>query len=327
MRSAAVRAAVGSVVLGGVLAGALGATGCSGGDSDGGGNEAAERPRPTPAPASRAAVLVDRLGCRSGEFRSDTAGEWFGVDVRDCEEGAVVARVYGSLTAEEREEAVRSLTVGDLPEGSVGGDCPEEVVAPLDLFLVTGPGWVTVAVGDDGASAAADALGGELRAEPLPVDGPAPDPFMCLPGVDLIGGSRAEPDTTGLRPGAAFAARLGCVSGAFTTAGNGDWTEADVVTCISGFTARVYASLTTPQRDAAVRLLAMQAVEGPGPSGGCVQFGYSDRGIHVVAGDTWVAAVLGEGPARDVAERFDGEVQPGVIDTPPASGYVGACLP
>ena len=40
-----------------------------------------------------------------------------------------------------------------------------------------------------------------------------------------------------------------------------------------------------------------------------------------------VGAVLGEGPARDMAERFDGEVQPGVIDTPPVSGYVGACLP
>jgi hypothetical protein len=53
-------------------------------------------------------------------------------------------------------------------------------VGTVDLFLVTGPEWVAVVVGDDGATRVAAALDGERRAEPL-VPGAAPQPFMCLP--------------------------------------------------------------------------------------------------------------------------------------------------
>jgi hypothetical protein len=90
-RSAAVALAAGCAVLG--------VAACSGGEEG-------------PGPGSRAAVLVDRLGCESGRFASGLGDEWFALDMRDCTEGPVVARVYGSLTADDHAEAVRSLIAG-----------------------------------------------------------------------------------------------------------------------------------------------------------------------------------------------------------------------
>jgi hypothetical protein len=143
------------------------------------------------------------------------------------------------------------------------------------------------------------------------------------------GGDRGDrSSTTEVSQAAELARRLGCgdVTGSTGLAG-GAWLEADVRQCVVGDAAlvRIFASLTSPQRAAAVRLLSM---EGDPDSDGasCPAVGTTPGGIFVVAGDTWVAAVRGRDGAMLVAERLDGQVQPGQINTP-ISYPIFDCLP
>jgi hypothetical protein len=166
-------------------------------------------------------------------------------------------------------------------------------------------------------------------------------PGLALAGAVLIGacsdggsgGSGEDPGDDAPvavepSPSAVLAERMGCRSGFFTHAPDRGWQEADVHDCSDNVTARIYASLTVPQRDAAVRLLAMEAAEqGDGPDDGCVDFGPYHPELYVIAGDTWVAVVSGREADRDAAVRLDGELQPGSLDVPANSGVGTGCLP
>jgi hypothetical protein len=171
----AMRNLPGAVVAVAVAALVAGGAGCSSGDDDDGDEPAA-------APSS-AAVLADRLGCESGRFELDLSEEWYGVDVRECQAGAVWARIYASLDAEDHDRAVEWLTDG---EGAVGGMrdwCVENEQGDRVLYLVTGTGWVAVVVGEDRAKTAADRLGGTAADEPLPNEVEFDVPFRCLPNA------------------------------------------------------------------------------------------------------------------------------------------------
>jgi hypothetical protein len=158
---------------------------------------------------------------------------------------------------------------------------------------------------------------------------------MALAAGALLAGCRGDDGddragdrdgSAGPSAGAALVERLGCESGSFTTASGGGWQEADVHECHRGVLARVYGSLTPEQRDAAVRLLAMETGD-DGPAEGCAGLGYVED-LYVVAGGTWVAVVQGEDEAATAAERLDGDVQPGSITTPSVTGGFGEpCLP
>ena len=105
------------------------------------------------------------------------------------------------------------------------------------------------------------------------------------------------------------------------------WQEVDVHDCTEPVTARIYGSLTGPQRDAAVRLLAIEAAEDDDPYTACNSLGYTGEGLHVVAGDGWVAVVRGEEEARRAARVLDGDLQPGAIESPFVTGVGDNCLP
>lgn len=159
-------AAVAALVVGGV--------GCSSADDD---DEA-----PAAAPSS-AAVLAERLGCESGRFELDLSDEWYGLDVRECQAGAVAARIYGSLDAEHHDRAVRWLTDGEGAADEMHDWCAENEQGDRVLYLVTGAGWVAVVLGEDRARTAADRLGGTAADEPLPDEAEPDEPFRCLPNA------------------------------------------------------------------------------------------------------------------------------------------------
>ena len=173
--------------------------------------------------------------------------------------------------------------------------------------------------------------GGRPPGPASPVPGLRRTLGLVIAGAALLGACSGDDGPGGgprPTPGAALAERLGCRSGSFRTASGGGWQEVDVHDCRGEVTARIYGSLTTPQRDAAVRLLAAEAeAEDRGPSTGCSSFGPSQEDLYVVAGDAWVAVVLGEQEARSAARRLDGELRPGSIDTPPWTGAGNDCLP
>ena len=151
---------------------AIGAGGCSGDDGP-------------PGPGSRSAVLVERLGCDAGIFGADAGEDWFAVDMRDCREGPVHARVYGSLSSEDHDAAVRALTEGADPGSGMRDWCAENTGGE-DLYLVTGDAWVAVVVGEADAATAADRLDGERRGDPLPQGAATGEaPLLCLPAGDL----------------------------------------------------------------------------------------------------------------------------------------------
>jgi hypothetical protein len=92
--------------------------------------------------------------------------------------------------------------------------------------------------------------------------------------------------------------------------------------------ARIYASLTVPERDAAVRLLSMEASgQDSGPEDSCNDLGPAGEPLYVLTGDTWVAVVSGQHEARDAASLLDGELQPGSLDVPSDSAVGAPCLP
>jgi hypothetical protein len=291
-----------------------------------------------PGPGDRAAVLVERLGCTDGEFASAPGAGWHEADVWDCLDDEVSGRVYGSLGPDEHDEAIRTLTAGGGVDDHVAQRCAEEQAGD-ELFLVDGDAWAAVVVGEAGAAAAAERLGGELQAEPLPARAYEDFlPFHCIPGEREPGGGGSgagigeragdESAAAELSPSAAMAERLGCRSGYFTTADGGGWQRVDVYDCRDPLSAHIYGSLTTPQRDAAVRLLAIEAErEYDQPYDGCSDLGVSPAGGYVVAGDTWFAVVLGQEDATLVARLLDGQLQPGEIDTTGVTGLTNSCLP
>jgi hypothetical protein len=126
-------------------------------------------------------VLADRLGCTSGRFERDLGDEWYGVDVRECQAGAVLARIYGSLDAEDHDRAVEWLTDGRGAAGGMREWCAEDAGGDRVLYLVEGTGWVAVVVGEDHARTAADRLGGTAVAGPLPNETDHDEPLTCLP--------------------------------------------------------------------------------------------------------------------------------------------------
>jgi hypothetical protein len=129
-------------------------------------------------------------------------------------------------------------------------------------------------------------------------------------------------------PSAVLAEQVGCRSGSFTHAPDRGWQESDVHDCQEGVTARIYASLTGPERDAAVRLLSMEGSgQGDAPADSCNDFGPGDEPLYIIAGDTWVAVVSGRQEARDAASLLDGELQPGSLDVPSDSAVGAPCLP
>ena len=80
--------------------------------------------------------------------------------------------------------------------------------------------------------------------------------------------------------------RLGCTDGEFASAPGAGWHEADVWDCLDDeVSGRVYGSLGP----------AIEAErEYDQPYDGCSDLGVSPAGGYVVAGDTWVAVVLGQ---------------------------------
>lgn len=150
----------------------------------------------------------------------------------------------------------------------------------------------------------------------------------ALLGACSGGGDDDTPAAPAPSPSAVLAERAGCRYGYYTHTLDRGWQESDVHDCQEGVTARIYASLTGPERDAAVRLLSM---EGSGQGGGsedsCNDFGPGDEPLYIIAGDTWVAVVSGQQEARDVTELLDGELQPGSLDVPSDSASGGPCLP
>jgi hypothetical protein len=112
---------------------------------------------------------------------SDLDDEWYAGDVRDCQEGPVMARLYGSLNADDHERAVRWLEAGEGAAGGMRQWCAANEHGTRVLHLVTGDGWVAVVVGQDDAETAADLLGGTSSDEPLPSEADADEPLRCLP--------------------------------------------------------------------------------------------------------------------------------------------------
>lgn len=149
----------------------VGAAACSGG-GDGEAGEATTTTRP-----SAAAELVLPLGCAKVTDPGDEGHQgWLVRDVRDCEDrwGGVSARVYASLSAEERDAGVRLLTMeghdNPAPNGCYAG--------AYGTGIVAGDTWVAVVPGD--AAVVADQLGGEVQA--TRVSPPASTPSMdCFP--------------------------------------------------------------------------------------------------------------------------------------------------
>jgi hypothetical protein len=129
-------------------------------------------------------------------------------------------------------------------------------------------------------------------------------------------------------PSAVLAEQLGCRSGSFMHDPERGWQEADVHDCRDRVTARIYGSLTVPERDAAVRLLSMESSgQGDAADDSCNDFGARHEDLYIVAGDTWVAVVSGQQKARDAASVLDGELQPGSLDVPSESAMGFPCLP
>ena len=149
--------------------------------------------------------------------------------------------------------------------------------------------------------------------------------------VDEGDGARAGATADAPSAGALLADRLGCEEGWFTSASAQGWQEIDVHDCTEPVTARIYGSLTGPQRDAAVRLLAIEAAEDDDPAWdpytACNSLGNTGEGLHVVAGGGWVAVVRGEEEARRAARVLDGDLQPGAIESPAVTGVGDNCLP
>ena len=168
-----------------VAALALAATAaCSGdGDGDGDGSEDgagsdAGGPTTTAAP-TEAEALAERLGCTGVEAPPAGGYEgWVVRDVRDCEGegGYPVARIYGSLSAEERAAAVRLLAMEAGGESATSRCTASEGAAGVEV--VAGDTWVALAFG--GAAWVTGTLGGEVQATRV-----SPPPSMpaveCFP--------------------------------------------------------------------------------------------------------------------------------------------------
>jgi hypothetical protein len=150
-------------LLASVAALALAVTAACSGDGDerdeGGG------PTTTAAP-SEAEALAEQLGC--GRVEAPSAGGyegWVVRDVRDCEAGSgwAQARIYASLSAEERAAAVRLLAMdaGGEQASSPGQRCTASEGEGM-VDVVAGDTWVVVAYGD--AAWVTGTLGGEVQA-------------------------------------------------------------------------------------------------------------------------------------------------------------------
>jgi hypothetical protein len=155
---------------------------------------------------------------------------------------------------------------------------------------------------------------------------------VALGGTVLLGacsgGGDDTPADSDASNSAVLAERMGCRSGSYVHDPDRGWQEADVHDCRDGMTARIYGSLTVPERDAAVRLLSMESSDQSGDvEDSCSDFGPSDEELYIVAGDTWVAVVSGQQDARDAADLLGGELQPGSLDAPSDSALGSPCLP
>lgn len=145
------------------------------------------------------------------------------------------------------------------------------------------------------------------------------------------GGDDGSPTTTAPSEAEALVERLGCTSATSPGSSGDGWLVDDVRDCVFepgdgwGRTLRLYGGLTPEERDAAVRLLTMDGGgEEAGPLG--QRCAWSDTGVAIVAGDDWAAAVPDDGAAALVAERLDGEVQPGRVSVPVSTSPM-ECFP